>query len=111
MPTLPFMRSFNNMMVNICKLNHIDDYNKQLENALNDKISELETIKRDRERKIKDIKQRIEDKKMKIELKKAKIQEVKGSLTKIDKFAQEKQSDGKYYQEVLKAFNNKLADD
>jgi hypothetical protein len=32
-------------------------------------------------------------------------------MVKIDKFAQDKQSDSKYYQEVLKAFNQKLVDD
>lgn len=31
MPTLPFMRSFVNMMIYIARLNHLQDYNRELE--------------------------------------------------------------------------------
>lgn len=40
-----------------------------------------------------------------------KNQEKASNLSKIDKFAAEKFSEGKYYQEVFKAFQIKLQDD
>ncbi len=53
----------------------------------------------------------IELKKKSIEQKQTKVQDIQTNLKKIDRFAIEKQSEGKYYQEVFKAFKSKLIDD
>ncbi len=51
------------------------------------------------------------EKKAVIELKSQRVQEISNNLKKVDKFSSEKLSEGKYYQEVFKAFKSKLIDD
>ena len=53
----------------------------------------------------------IADKKALIAAKSSREEELHQNLKKIDKFAQEKLSEGKYYQEVFKAFKLKLLED
>ena len=61
-------------------------------------------MKANREDRIEKLKLLILGKKFAIEEKSQKVEGIKGNLKKIDRFANEKLSEGKYYQEVFKAF-------
>ena len=53
----------------------------------------------------------IEQKKEQIRVKEQRESEIQNNLKKVDRFATEKLSEGKYYQEVFKAFKGKLIED
>lgn len=71
----------------------------------------LKEKKKEGAARLQELREQVQAKKEAIARKKQRIQEVSGNMQKIDKFEQEKLCDGKYYQEVLKAFKTKLNED
>eukprot|EP00347_Sterkiella_histriomuscorum_P023185 403335625 len=110
-PTLAFMTKFNKLMIGISQYKTLKSDNKRYQLTLQDKMQQLHELKSQKLDRIKQLKQQIEDKKKLIESKRVKNFEVSTNQKKIDRFATEKLSEGKYYQEVFKAFKTKLIDD
>lgn len=57
------------------------------------------------------LKLRIEEKRGLILEKQGVVRDYQNNLKKIDRFSSDKHNEGKYYQEVFKAFKQKLIDD
>ncbi|CDW85348.1 UNKNOWN [Stylonychia lemnae] len=110
-PTLAFTAKYNKLMVNICKSESLNEQNKNLQAELQEKMQKLTACKQGREDRIKRLKMLIFEKQQAIEQKQRQANDIKNNLKKIDKFASDKLSEGKYYQEVFKAFKIKLIDD
>jgi len=80
-------------------------------NVLLTKLDTLKEKKREGAARLQEIKDMLHAKKEAIAKKTERIQQISANLQRIDKFEQEKLCDGKYYQEVLKAFKTKLVED
>ena len=77
---------------------------------LSDKMDILAELKQKKDR-IKQLKMVIEQKRKLIENKRQTLTEREVCVKRIEKFASEKSSEGKYYQEVFRAFKGKLSED
>ena len=75
------------------------------------KLDVLKEKKKEGAARLQELKEMVQAKKEAVAKKKERLTQVTGNFQKIDKFEQEKLCDGKYYQEVLKAFKTKLIED
>lgn len=71
----------------------------------------MDRLKRDREDRLKRLRIQIQAKNRVLLEKRQRVQEIRGNLAKVDKYAGEKGCEGKYYQEVFKAFKKKLIEE
>lgn len=74
-------------------------------------MTKLVEVKQQSKDRIEKLKLMIEQKKEQIRVKEQRESEIQNNLKKVDRFATEKLSEGKYYQEVFKAFKGKLIED